>query len=56
MALLFLTASAEQDPQLLTKVEVLVVAHFLDSSRPAAFSKWEQVMMQPPWDTSTMGR
>lgn len=31
-------------------------AHFLDSSRPAAFSKWEHVMMQPPWETSTMGR
>ena len=31
-------------------------AHFLLSSRPAAFSKWEQVMMQPPCMTSIMGR
>ena len=31
-------------------------AHFLLSSRPAAFSKWEQVMMQPPCMTSIIGR
>ena len=32
------------------------ITHFLLSSRPAAFSKWEQVMMQPPCMTSIIGR
>ena len=27
--------------------------HFLLSSRPAHFSNWEQLRMQPPWATST---